>query len=708
MNMKYKTKKTLIFLLLLGIFLTMGSVSINSKAAQSSEKEPGLNYLVVDKSYLELGTEQKVVVSIGDGTNEITDATLYYENKRTGQIYSQKADIIDGDALLFRMEFKNESEKGTYQLESIHYIFDGEQTELSLKELEISAVFGVAAEVDIHADAYVMDEDTTDAVDAAEDNIVTFDANGNQTSAISIAEAIDSAMEAPSVNISQYSLLERRAASDGSLVIVLDPGHGGNDSGAIRNINGVTYQERDIVLKIAQYCKEELEMVPGIKVYLTRTDNTSTLMDRKQRTEFAVSKGADVIVSLHINATADNTTTASGAQVYCPNGDTASGRISRDLADKILEKLAALGLVNRGKVVDEELGMILYPKQYGIPGILIEHAFINNLGDVSNFLSSDAQLKKLGIADAQGILEYYFGDDLVKKYNAVFDAEYYYEHNPDLQRAFGKNTQKLLNHFLNYGMKEGRQGNSTFNVVSYLYRYPDLRRAYGNNLKSYYLHYINCGQREGRQATGTTSMQGYQTVYNGVDYSAVYDYNFYVTRHSDIKKAFGFDDISVLAHFVSYGMKEGRQGSDSFVISSYANRYPDLRKAFGNNLKSYYMHYINNGKNEGRKATDTASMQGYQTVYNGVDYSAVYDYNFYVTRYADIKKVFGFDDISVLAHFVNYGMKEGRQGNEEFNVNVYRNRYNDLQKAFGSDLQKYYMHYLNYGIKEGRRGKEAA
>ena len=57
-----------------------------------------------------------------------------------------------------------------------------------------------------------------------------------------------------------------------------------------------------------------------------------------------------------------------------------------------------------------------------------------------------------------------------------------------------------------------------------------------------------------------------------------------------------------------------------------------------------------------------------------------------------------------MAHFVNYGMNEGRQAKSNFNVHSYKARYEDLQKAFGNDLKKYYQHYINYGQKEGRTG----
>ena len=58
----------------------------------------------------------------------------------------------------------------------------------------------------------------------------------------------------------------------------------------------------------------------------------------------------------------------------------------------------------------------------------------------------------------------------------------------------------------------------------------------------------------------------------------------------------------------------------------------------------------------------------------------------------------------MLAHFVNYGMKEGRQAKADFNAGVYRENYADLQSAYGNDLKSYYLHYMNFGKKEGRSG----
>ena len=393
-------------------------------------------------------------------------------------------------------------------------------------------------------------------------------------------------------------------------------------------------------------------------------------------------------------------------------------------------------------------------------------------------------------------------------YAPVFDAEYYLATNPDLKEAFGDDAQKALAHFVEYGIKEARQGSAEFNVYSYRARYADLDAAFGDDLASYYTHYIEYGKAEGRNgapektytvifkkngevvkteivkegesATAPAEVEsenGFEgwdkdftnvtsdmevnavygfLVYNGVDYSPVFDGKYYLGLYADIKAAFGEDEKSAFEHFVNYGIKEGRQGSAEFNVYSYRARYADLDAAFGDDLASYYTHYIEYGKAEGRNGApektytvifkkngevvkteivkegesatapaEVESENGFEgwdkdftnvtsdmevnavygfLVYNGVDYSPVFDGKYYLGLYADIKAAFGEDEKSAFEHFVNYGIKEGRQGSAEFNVYSYRARYADLDAAFGDDLASYYTHYIEYGKAEGRNG----
>lgn len=95
--------------------------------------------------------------------------------------------------------------------------------------------------------------------------------------------------------------------------------------------------------------------------------------------------------------------------------------------------------------------------------------------------------------------------DGANPYAAVFDASFYAGKYPDLAAAFGNNEGMLLQHFIQCGMAEGRQGSAEFDPVSYMNRYADLRAVYGNNMKLYYIHYLQIGKKEGRVGTAATA-----------------------------------------------------------------------------------------------------------------------------------------------------------------------------------------------------------
>lgn len=680
----------------------------NAVTADILAAEDLLNYLVLDNAYIAVGGTQNVVANIGNEDLAISGGRLLYHRVSDGAAYEMAATEIDGNGLRFSETFADESRTGEYALDTIIYEKDGQEYQIRLSDAGMDVRFGVNTEVETNPDAEVVDEATTD-VDM---DVVSFDENGNQTSEDSIADAITTQKaETAESGIST-------ARYNGNVVVVLDPGHDGTHGGS--SANG--FVEAQLNLKIAQYCKAELEEYYGVTVYMTRDSascpngggNNKSCLQR--RADIARDMGANLFVSLHNNYS--SASSASGAEIWYPNQNYNpwTSQVGGSAASKILEQLTSLGLHNRGTQIRnanedkypdgsaaDYYAVIRHCKEYGIPGIIVEHAFMSNSSDAANFLSNDEGLKKLGVADATGIAQYYgLKKETPVDYSAVFDAAHYANRYPDLKAAFGNDESALLQHFIQYGMAEGRQGSSQFDVYSYKNLYPDLRAAFGNNLKSYYMHYISSGKAEGRKATGVKTLQNPITTYNGIDYSAVYDYNYYLKKYSDLAKIYTNDDIGLLAHFVNCGMGEGRQAKASFDVFSYRNQYQDLRVAFGNNLKSYYMHYISNGKAEGRKATGVKSIQNPITTYNGVDYSSVYDYNFYIKKYSDLARIYTNDEVGLLAHFVNCGMAEGRQAKANFDVFSYRNQYQDLRLAFGKDLKSYYFHYMNSGKKEGR------
>ncbi len=89
----------------------------------------------------------------------------------------------------------------------------------------------------------------------------------------------------------------------------------------------------------------------------------------------------------------------------------------------------------------------------------------------------------------------------ITDYSLVFDAIFYADANPDINEIYQNDEQKLLEHFVNYGMQEGRRASLNFNPYYYKENNPDLVQALGNSMKSYYDHYVQFGYSEGRKGS---------------------------------------------------------------------------------------------------------------------------------------------------------------------------------------------------------------
>ncbi len=83
-----------------------------------------------------------------------------------------------------------------------------------------------------------------------------------------------------------------------------------------------------------------------------------------------------------------------------------------------------------------------------------------------------------------------------------FNADYYAAQYPEIAAKYGKdNKEALLNHFLEFGLWEGRVGNADFDPTAYASAYSDLRDAFGKNILAYYEHYYKIGKDESRPIT---------------------------------------------------------------------------------------------------------------------------------------------------------------------------------------------------------------
>lgn len=391
-----------------------------NKTEESVKEDASLQYVLIDKPSVTTPDTQNIVAGIGEGEQEISKAVLNYRNNTTGEKLQMEASKMVTGAVLFAIDFKDESQSGEYELVSVDYEVDGTSYTASMDKLNMDARFGVNCTVETKPDGYVDEGESgisaqsnlvgaatpsTQSADAqVSQDIVTFDKNGNTTSQSSLTEALT---KAKSQNL---------VGAKKDLVVVIDPGHGGYDGGA----QGNGLSEKNLNLSIAKYCKEELETYTGVKVYMTRSDDTFIALG--DRTTLAKNWGADVFVSIHINSSTD--AAANGAEVWYPNptGSTDIHNEGANLAQKILDQLGALGLNKRGIhyrnysydwSVDQNVGDLDYyavirnAKANGFPGVIVEHAFVSNPSDAANYLGNEAALKKLGVADAKGIAAAY-------------------------------------------------------------------------------------------------------------------------------------------------------------------------------------------------------------------------------------------------------------------------------------------------------------
>lgn len=120
---------------------------------------------------------------------------------------------------------------------------------------------------------------------------------------------------------------EPAQAADSNLpVIVIDPGHGGVDSGAVGS-NGTL--EKAIVLNFARFLKQKLDKLGYYQVHLTREDDKFISLGK--RTKIARGKDADLFISIHADSITNGAETTRGASIYTLS-EKASDRMAAALA----------------------------------------------------------------------------------------------------------------------------------------------------------------------------------------------------------------------------------------------------------------------------------------------------------------------------------------------------------------------------------------
>ena len=403
-----------------------------------------LNYILVESPYLEAPNMQNIVVSWGDGTEQISNMriTVQKEDGTTEEwICSNQSSYL----YVFSKEYTDKNEQSTYKVTDIRFVENEKEQRFLLGELGVEAEFGVNKAYDGIEELQPLNPEDAQAIDTS---VVTIDENGETKAQEDIESALNAVMKEMGMAAGA-----RTAEKAGEIVVALDPGHDNKHGGT----SGSGLTEQELTLKIANYAKAELETYNGVKVYMTRTSASCPYPETgssgaciEKRVQAAAVTGAKIYVSLHLNS---GSASANGAEVIIPNTSWKPelSTQGKELAQKILDELTAVGLNKRPTPIyskDTTVGE-KYPdgsisdyfavqinaKEKGIPGIIVEHAFLSNANDVNNFLKTEEGLKKLGVADATGIAKY-LGLSKDKDGWVTIDGEvYYYENN---QKVYGE------------------------------------------------------------------------------------------------------------------------------------------------------------------------------------------------------------------------------------------------------------------------------
>jgi N-acetylmuramoyl-L-alanine amidase len=196
----------------------------------------------------------------------------------------------------------------------------------------------------------------------------------------------------PDPNIRNPQPRPRPSVPKGKLLVVIDPGHGGKDPGAI-GIGGI--QEKDIILPISLRVAEILQQ-NGVQAVLTR--DSDYFVSLPGRVQMARRAQADAFVSIHANSVGLNRPEVSGLETYYY--DNGLG-LARSIHNRILQSVNV-----RDRRVRKARFYVL--RQSSMPSVLVETGYVTGREDAAK-LRTTAYQNQMAEAIAQGILQYLKG-----------------------------------------------------------------------------------------------------------------------------------------------------------------------------------------------------------------------------------------------------------------------------------------------------------
>ncbi|PSR12962.1 cell wall hydrolase, partial [filamentous cyanobacterium CCP3] len=175
----------------------------------------------------------------------------------------------------------------------------------------------------------------------------------------------------------------------GAVVVVIDPGHGGRDPGAV-GIGGL--QEKQINTAISNRVQQQLQAA-GITVLMTRSSDV--FVDLDARAQYANRAGADLFVSIHANAISMSRPEVNGLETYYfSSGE----RLARSIHSAVLQNVS---MRDRG-VRQARFYVLRYTT---MPSVLVETGFVTGAEDAARF-RDPAAVNRIADGIARGILNY--------------------------------------------------------------------------------------------------------------------------------------------------------------------------------------------------------------------------------------------------------------------------------------------------------------
>ena len=193
---------------------------------------------------------------------------------------------------------------------------------------------------------------------------------------------------------SYLKLINKTGSALKGRIIVIDPGHGGKDPGAVSGSDS----EKAIVFKVANIVKQKLENAGAIVKMTRGSDVYPSLEDR---VDFAHANYAEVFVSIHVNSATSSS--AKGTETYYSISANDNEQEDYLLASSINSQIVNnANMTNRG-VKREDWYVI---RNSVFPSVLVELGFISNSDDKAK-LTSDKYVQIFGDSIYNGIVQYY-------------------------------------------------------------------------------------------------------------------------------------------------------------------------------------------------------------------------------------------------------------------------------------------------------------